>query len=412
MNFNNNKNVDADIKYDMLKRPQRVSAGIKLLTWCLSFPSFVLNKNKLKKKLSGLKPPYLLLCNHNSFFDFKVATKAIFPHSANYIVAIDGFIKRESLLRKTGCICKRKFTNDITTVKNIIYSIKNLHQIAVMYPEARYSLCGTNAILPKSLGKLIKLLNVPVVTLICNGNHIKSPVWNVQNRRNKTTANMNQVLTREEVKDFSTDKINDIINEAFVYDDYKWQKDNKVQIKDKDRAKGLHKVLYKCPHCLKEFEMDTNGVILYCKNCNAKYEMTSLGALNALNVESKFNHIPDWYEWQRECVRQEIVAGNYCVSDKVNIDSLPNSQGFVNVGAGELIHNKDGFELRFESGEELKKSVNSMYSCHIEYEYNNKGDCVDLSTLEDTYYIYFQNLKNVVTKIALATEELFKLQEE
>ena len=31
-----------------------------------------------------------------------------------------------------------------------------------------------------------------------------------------------------------------------------------------------------------------------------------------------------------------------------------------------------------------------MYSVHIEYEYNNKGDCVDLSTLEDTYYIYFK----------------------
>jgi len=48
-----------------------------------------------------------------------------------------------------------------------------------------------------------------------------------------------------------------------------------------------------------------------------------------------------------------------------------------------------------------------MYSCHIEYNYDARGDCIDLSTLQDTYYIYPLNLHNCVTKIALATEELY-----
>ena|GEM_PF-6454546 len=67
----------------------------------------------------GLKPPYLLLCNHNAFMDFKVATKVIYPDRANYVVAIDGFIGREWLLRNVGCICKRKFTNDATLVRQL-----------------------------------------------------------------------------------------------------------------------------------------------------------------------------------------------------------------------------------------------------------------------------------------------------
>ncbi len=52
-----------------------------------------------------------------------------------------------------------------------------------------------------------------------------------------------------------------------------------------------------------------------------------------------------------------------------------------------------------------------MYSCHIEFEYLMKGDCIDLSTLDDTYYLFPQGSAFSVTKIALATEELFFVAE-
>ena len=52
--------------------------------------------------------------------------------------------------------------------------------------------------------------------------------------------------------------------------------------------------------------------------------------------------------------------------------------------------------------------VRSLYSCHIEYEYLGKyGDCVDLNTLTDTFYIYPKDCLFSVTKFALATEELY-----
>ena len=139
-----------------------------------------------KARAEGLKPPYLLLCNHNAFLDFKVATKAIYPDRANYIVAIDGFIGREGLLRRVGCICKRKFTEDLVLIRQLKRVIQN-GDVLVVYPEARYSLCGTTAVLPASLGKLCKLLGVPVVTLICHGHHIDSPFWNLHFRNVRPT---------------------------------------------------------------------------------------------------------------------------------------------------------------------------------------------------------------------------------
>ena len=145
------------------------------------------------------------------------ATKAIYPWRANYVVAIDGFLKREWLLRDVGCICKRKFTSDIMLVKQLMRTIKN-GDVAVIYPEARYSLCGTTAVLPESLGKLCKLLKVPVVTLICHGHHVNSPFWNLHDRGVKPTEaefkkfclvsmNLRKLLfqksTKESLKPFS-----------------------------------------------------------------------------------------------------------------------------------------------------------------------------------------------------------------
>ncbi|MDR2606669.1 MAG: hypothetical protein LBC38_05245, partial [Oscillospiraceae bacterium] len=48
------------------------------------------------------------------------------------------------------------------------------------------------------------------------------------------------------------------------------------------------------------------------------------------------------------------------------------------------------------------------YGCHIEYNYKKRGDCIDLNTRSDTLYIYPQGRDFSVTKIALATEELYK----
>ena len=62
---------------------------------------------------------------------------------------------------------------------------------------------------------------------------------------------------------------------------------------------------------------------------------------------------------------------------------------------------------------EMVKPALSLYSCHIEYDYLGKyGDCVDLNTLEDTWYCYPHDCDFAVTKMALATEELYRFEKQ
>ena len=394
----------------MKKPPLR--QHLRPLIWVLSLPAVLSHKNKLTKiNMEGIKPPYLLLCNHNAFMDFKVAEKAIFPHRANYVVAIDGFWKREWLLRLIGCICKRKFTSDITLVRQLKY-VTDRGDIAVIYPEARYSLCGTTAVLPESLGKLAKILKVPVVTLICHGHHVNSPFWNLPDHKVKgTQATMKCLFTAEQLEQADYKTVMAAIEKEFVYDDFKWQKENNIKITYDQRAKGLHKILYKCPCCKTEFKMSSGGTKLTCTACSKEWEMTEYGELKALTGNTEFSHIPDWYEWERAEVRKEVESGTYGTSLKAQTDALPNAKRYIDIGMSTLTHDMNGFTLTGNyNGEEycVKLDAKSQYSVHIEYDYlGKKGDCVDLNTINDTLYVYPEGSDFSVTKMALATEELY-----
>ncbi len=403
-------------RFDMKKPPVRTKWYLRPLTYALSAPDVAKHKCIIKKiNTEGLKPPFVLLCNHNAFMDFKVATKAIYPWRANYVVAIDGFIGREKLLRDVGCICKRKFTNDTMLIKQLIQTVKN-GDVAVIYPEARYSLCGTTAVLPESLGKLCKLLKVPVVTLICHGHHVNSPFWNLHDRGVKPTeAEFTQIYDSESIRNASVEEINQKILQMFQYDDFAWQKERGIKIPYKGRAEGLHKVLYQCPACKTEYRMSSLGTILKCDSCKKEWNMLETGELQATTGQTEFTHIPDWYEWERANVRKEIEEGRYSTGElPVHVDTLPNAKKFIRLGDGIMVHDMNGFTVRGKDADgdpfEMIKNVPSLYSCHIEYEYLGKfGDCVDLNTLRDTWYVYPEpdRCDFSVTKMALATEELY-----
>ena len=402
-------------RFDMARDPIRTRWYLKPITKLLSWPDMVLHKPIIHRHegTEGLKPPYILLCNHNAFMDFKVATQIIYPNRANYVVAIDGFIGREWLLRNVGCICKRKFTNDTVLVRQIRKVLDN-KDIAVVYPEARYSLCGTTAVLPSSLGKLCKMMKVPVATLICHGHHVNSPFWNLHERGVKPTeADYSLLFTAEELEQLTVDEVNDKIVEAFQYDDFAWQKERGIRTPYAKRAEGLQKVLYQCPHCGTEYKMSASGTILKCEHCGKQWEMTELGELKALEGETEFSHIPDWYEWERANVRAEVREGRYSTGElPVHVYSLPNALKFIKLGDGKMVHDGNGFRVWGTDVDgdpfEMVLPVPSLYSCHIEYEYLGKwGDCVDLNTLQDTWYTYPYDCDFAVTKMALATEELY-----
>lgn len=403
--------------YNTAKYPIRQPRIMTFLLYIVSKIALFGLKYKIEKyNMEGLKPPYILLSNHMYFVDFELCAVATFPHRVNNVATIDGYYRRPWLMELLGCICKRKFTNDLHLIKSI-HKVLKRGDVLCMYPEARYSPVGTTAILPNALGKLIKMNKVPVVVLLHHGNYLHTPFWNYRKpRKVPLYTTLTQILSAEDVEKMSVDQINEAVREAMRYDEYEWQKKQNLKITEPFRAEGLHKVLYQCPKCKAEHKMASSGSEIYCEVCGKRWQMTELGELVALSGETEFSHIPDWYEWQREQVRTQIEKGEYSFSDEVEVYSLPRCMKFENLGKAVLSHDaENGFVLKGNyNGEDylIERKPGTMYGVHIEYDYCyvKPFDCIDISTEKDSFYCY-PTKQNVVTKLSLATEEIYKIRQ-
>ena len=299
--------------FDFKKKPKNPCFLMSVAKHIISFPDLRKRKFTLEKiNMEGLEGPYLMLVTHSSMVDFNVMLKATHPHKVNNVMTLEGFnTYTEPLMRSLGVLGTRKYINDMNLVRNIKYCIEKLGNTFVLFPEARYSLDGCTSYIPSSTAKLIKVLKVPVVVLKIQGNFITCPQWNKINKKTHVEAQMVQIITREECKDITLDEIASRIREHFQYDDYKWQLEHKVKIDHPKRAEGLHALLYKCPHCKAESQMDSKGAKLFCNACGKTWEMDEYGQLHALEGKTEFAHIPDWSNWERACVRKEIEDGTY-----------------------------------------------------------------------------------------------------
>ena len=400
-------------RFNFEKKPISPTFSMGLAKGIISFPD--LRKRKAKLTKIGMEEiegkPYLMLVTHSSMVDFNLMLKGTHPYKVNNVMTLEGFkTYTEPLMRSLGVLGTRKFVTDLHLVKNMKYCVDKLKNIFVLFPEARYSLDGCTSYLPDSLGKMVRLLGVPVVVLMIHGNFVTCPQWNKKNKKTFVEAEMRQIITAEETKSLSVDEINARIADNFRYDDYAWQRDNQIKIDHPGRADGLHALLYKCPACQTEYETDSAGTKLWCKHCGKTWEMDEYGQLHALEGETEFAHIPDWSNWERACVREEIDNGTYYFEDEVRIETLPNAWKFYKQGMGKLIQTPE--ETRIECnyyGEPyvLRRSAKSLESMHIEYDYLGRGDCVDISIPDDSFWCYLTK-RDAITKISFATEEIHK----
>jgi hypothetical protein len=284
-----------------------------------------------------------------------------------------------------------------------------------MYPEARYAPCGINSYIPDSVGMLVKRNKVPLVTVLHRGNYLYAPFWNYRNKRKaEHFMTMTQLLTPEDIERMSVEEINAAIREALTYNEYTYQKENGILIKEPYRAEGLHKVLYQCPHCKTESKMASAGAEIYCEECGKRWTLGEDGTLSANEGETEFPHVPDWFEWQRANVVRAVESGEYSFEDEVDVFSLPRCWKFEPLGKAKVIQNaEDGFVLEGEyRGEKyrIQRAPLQINSLHVEYDFPHvrRADCFDISTENDSFYCY-PTKQNIITKLGFATEAIFDL---
>ena len=360
----------------------------------------------------GKKEPCLILMNHSSFIDLKIASHIFYPRRYGIVCTSDGFVGfcMSLLMRLIGCIPTQKFVSDVGLIKDMEYLLKKKNCSVLMYPEASYSFDGTATTLPRKLGVLLKKLGVPVVTVITEGAFARDPLYNcLQKRKVKVSAKVKLLATAEEVKTMTVSQLDALLDEAFSFDNFRWQQKNKIKIDEPFRADGLHRILYKCPHCGAEGQTEGKGITLTCHSCNRVYTLTEYGFLEA--EEAAFTHVPDWYAWQRQQVLDELETGTYQLDTPVKIGVMTDFNAIYMVGEGRLVHDLDGFHLTGCDGKlDYTQGPLSCYGLYADYFWYELGDMICIGNSDALYYCFPQDPGVSVAKARLATEELYKLK--
>ena len=403
------------------KNPRKVNWFWRLLIRFLTI--FGLMGTKFQYETEGFEKigkdePCLILMNHTCFQDMEVAYRILFPRPFNIVCSNDGFLGffnlMEWVMRSIGCIPTQKFVSDVSLVRDMEYCFKTLKTSVLMYPEACYSFDGTATTLPRKMGILLKKFDVPVIMIESFGAFNRNPLYNeLKIRKNVPISAKARVLfTREEVREKSVRELTEGVENAFGFDYFRWQKEQGIETNQPFRADGLHRILYKCICCGAEGQMEGRGTGITCGCCGCRRELTPLGELKAAEGETRISHIPDYYKWEREQVRQEILAGTYLLDTDVDIVIQVDYKAMYKVGEGRLIHNNAGFTLTGCDGRlhytQLPQANHSLYADYYWYE------IADVICIGDTEVHYFCFPKNgsPVAKIRLAAEEMYKLFKE
>ena len=366
----------------------------------------------------GKDEPCLILMNHTCFQDMEVAYKILFPRSFNIVCSNDGFIGffglMEWVMRSIGCIPTQKFVPDVSLVRDMEYCFKTLKTSVLMYPEACYSFDGTATTLPRKMGVLLKKFDVPVIMIETFGTFGRNPLYNeLQIRRHvPITAKARVLYTREEIREKKVQELSAGVEAAFGFDHFRWQKEQGLEITQPFRADGLHRILYKCVDCGAEGQMVGKDTGITCGCCGRHHELTVLGELKAAEGETKITHIPDYYKWERQQVRQEILDGTYLLDCDVDIAMQVDYKAIYKVGQGRLVHNNAGFTLTGCDGRLCyTQPPQAGFGLYADYYWYEMADVICIGDTEVHYFCFPKN-GAPVAKIRLATEEMYKLFKE
>jgi hypothetical protein len=309
-----------------------------------------------------------------------------------------------------GLIPISQFTMDLSALRNLKKAVDSNLNLAIC-PEGKISIDGKNLhYMPKSIAKLLKFLNVPVVFMHAYGGHCTKPKWFKGGvKKGRILQDISLLFTKEELKELTADEVYERVNAKFNYNDHKYQVDNKIKFKSKKPALGLHYVLFRCPKCKVEYEMDSNEHELFCTVCQNTAIYTEFGQLlPKTENDVVYDRIDLWYDWQRKCIREQVEKDDFYEGHPVVWDKNVDGYEYIETGEGELYINNEaiGFKGKYLNGTDVEFSVplKSQYTL-----VQKVKEAVDLTTENGTINrFYFRDIK-FSSRYTLIVEEKFKM---
>lgn len=243
-----------------------------------------------------LGEPYIVLANHNTDWDPLLLSLAFPAHM--YYVASEHIFRKGWLSRLLmyyfAPISRLKGSADVMTVKKVVKALRSGANVGV-FAEGNRSFNGRTGEIPSSIGKLVRMAGVPLVTYRITGGYFTSPRWSRTLRRGQMNGSVAHIYSKEALRAMTAEQINQAIAAELWEDAY--QTPEQVAYRGRARAEYLETALYICPLCNRIGTLHSEDDRFFC-DCGLTLRYTETGRLTGSRVP--FSTVAAWDAWQAE----------------------------------------------------------------------------------------------------------------
>lgn len=271
----------------------------------------IFRRKFLRNEIRGKKGPFLVIANHEAALDFVNLIGAtalpmtfVISNSFYSTLPIKGF------LDKMGVIPKQQFQ---TTVKDLkrIKAVIDRGESVVIYPAGLMCEDGLSTPIPAATYKLLRWLGVDVYLARITGSYFVMPKWGKGFRPGRTLLDISLLFSKEALSAIDPAQLRQQTENALAFDAYRDQEQHRIRYQGGSNLEGLEHVLYRCPHCGKEFTMEVRDrSSILCTSCGYCLVSDEYGFLhNRQGLGPELRYVSDWSLQIQESVRRDIRDG-------------------------------------------------------------------------------------------------------
>lgn len=363
------------------------------------------------------KGPCFVIWNHQSRRDHTFITSICWPRRISIVAGYNEFFRSHLhwAFKMARIIPKKVFVqNDMSGVRGIRDIIKQGGVVAFS-PEGTSSIFGDNQPIVPGTGRFLQAFGVPIYIVSLKGSYLTNNKVCADDRFGEVFAELKLLFSPKDLKAKKPDEIENIINEEFHFDDYEWNKTAHIEYKSKGQiCTNLHDILYKCPRCGTEFEMEAKGSHIRCNHCGNEAMMDDYYDFHVKDDSMVIFDTPSkWAHWERKQIIDEIRKDpNYSMTIKVKVGYLPKDHYVANKATTELCgegtYTVDHKGVHFK-GTKLGEPWEFDFDYKQLWSYPMTVDVTIFSLyVNDEYYDFYPETR-CVGKLLMLTEEMHRL---
>ena len=357
----------------------------------------------------------ILLATHSARLEFVHVLHGFGKKDINIVVGYQNIMKKYlyTPLKMAGIISKYLYQPDISCTKSMLSVLKRKGSL-LLFPEGIQSTSGSAHPINPATTKLLKRGNVPVFLCKSQGSYLSTNRYSSDVKKGAIKVHYQLLFTAEELKTLSEEQIYQKLLEAFRYNDFEANKQNKVQFVGKrPNIDGLNNIIYKCPHCNKEFCLEVRGENMVCTECGYEVTMDNYYCLHAVNKQLLHDDVDKWYKWQRKVLHQEVtkdgfqmqMQGQLCTLRTDKLCKSPKNR--ILQGEGTFCLTRNGLMLDKTNGERIVFDAKNLYSLTF-----TQSGLLEFYYNEEYYIIVPLVPRTMLAKWTIASEEIHNLHDE